>query len=468
MKKILIAILSTITVLTLFLSSCNFGDNPNDGTTTAGGGDKSNPPPAEEVSLVTDGKSNYQIVRPDSSSKNGFDTQAAIALNNAFKSACGSYLKIVNDWSDDDATDYELCIGDLTRNGKYYDADVSSLNDDQFSVKVYGKRVVFLSPTAYGVAQAVEWFIGQYLQVGSDEETIASLALPADFEYVGSFNVRTGIRIMTQNLLATDTEYEGYVSKGLEISVKLEDHTLAKRQPRVLSLIKTYMPDSLGVQECSASWRTYFDANLSSIGYKRIGASKNQKIGIVYNTDKLTVVDSGSFWLTESPETLRISEAWGTSSDGLTERLAMYVVFEVKATGERYVHFNTHLDTKKNSIIQTKQTEVILEYINKVLTKYGNIPVFLTGDFNYTSDSPSYTVLTDGLLSDTKSIAMESSGSGSFNKFKGQDYASKPIDQIMTVKDTVTVTQYRVVYDRFDGCFASDHYAVYIDVMFKQ
>lgn len=468
MKKILIAILSAITVLTLLLSSCDFGDNPNDGTTTAGGGDESNPPPAEEVSLFADGKSNYQIVRPDSSSKNGFDTQAAIALNNAFKSACGSYLKIVNDWSDNDATDYELCIGNVSRNGKYYDADVSALNDGQFSVKVYGKRVVFLSPTSYGVSQAVEWFIGQYLQVGSDEETLASLSLPTDFEYVGSFNVRTGVRIMTQNLLATDTEYAGYVAKGLEISVKLEDHTLVKRQPRVLSLIKTYMPDSLGVQECSEPWRTYFDANLSSIGYKRIGASKNQKIGIIYNTDRLTVVGSGSFWLTESPESLKISKDWGSSSDGLTERLAMYVVFEVKATGERYIHFNTHLDTNKNSIIQTKQTEVILEYINKVLVQYGDIPVFLTGDFNYTSEASAYKVLTEGLLSDTKSIAMESSGSGSFNKFKGQDYASKPIDQIMTVKETVTVTKYSVVYDRFNGNFASDHYAVYVDVMLKQ
>ena len=73
-----------------------------------------------------------------------------------------------------------------------------------------------------------------------------------------------------------------------------------------------------------------------------------------------------------------------------------------------------------------------------------------------------YGTLTGGRLGDTKSLAVLSSrGNGSFNKFKGPEYSSKPIDQIMTTSDGTVVESYEVIYDRFDGNnFASDHYAV--------
>ena len=89
----------------------------------------------------------------------------------------------------------------------------------------------------------------------------------------------------------------------------------------------------------------------------------------------------------------------------------------------------------------------------------------LTGDFNYNMDSPAYGTLTGGVLGDAKKLALKSKGAGSFNKFKGEDYASKPIDQIVVSKEGLMVESYNVIYDRFDGNnFASDHYAVIISI----
>lgn len=473
MSKKLIALLLAAVLSLLALASCTTpsgDDNTGTGTsgqTTTDEQTTGGPEPEEELTLISNGKPLYTVIRPDDSANNPLEVEAAVALSAAFHNACGRYIGITTDWEGNEISDTEICIGNLTRNGSVYNADISGLENNQFSVKVYGKRIVFLAPNSYGTVKAVEWFASEYLSV--TDGSLKELKIPGNLEYTGSFDLPTNVKIMTQNLLATDEEYQGFVANGLEISVKLEDNTISKRQPRILSLIEKYQPDSLGVQECSAPWRTYFDNNLGKIGYKRIGAPKNQKIGIIYNAKKLKPIASGSFWLTEDPENLKISKEWSTGSDGLTERLGMYVVFEVVATGERYVHFNTHVDTNKNANIQTKQTEVLLNYIDKITKENGGIPAVLTGDFNYTMDSPAYDTLTGKMLGDAKKIALKSEGKGSFNKFKGEGYADKPIDQIAVSKEGLSVESYKVIYDRFDGNnFASDHYAVIVNIGIKK
>lgn len=423
------------------------------------------PSDADELKLIVNGKPQYTILRPDKAAQNEID--AAVAINAALKAICGSTTKIETDWERNGVIDNEICVGNVTRSGSYYELSADSLATNEFRVKVCGTRLVLLGNTAYGTMMAAEWFIDNYL---TSDDSLTELAIPAELDYTGSFEVPTSIRIMTQNLLATDTEYEAIIKDptySSRIKISLAEHTVAKRTSRVLRLITTYQPDSLGVQECSAPWREYFNSSLTSIGYGRIGADKNPKIGVIYNKSTLKPIANGSFWLTESPESLKISKEWSTGSDGLTERLGMYVVFEVISTGERYIHFNTHLDTDKNSQIQSKQISVILEYIEKISAKYDGIPVVLTGDFNLNSDSSAYKSLISTTLGDAKKLCEKSSGGGSFNKFIGKDYASLPIDLLMATKTGFIFDEYKVIYDTFDGNFVSDHYAVVADLAIK-
>lgn len=459
MKKITVYILLAIMLLSL-LASCAGGTpaETSEEITSAA--------PATGVTVTSDKQTEYVIVRPDGE-KTPDTTKAVMDLSKAF-SAVGVTTKIVTDWEGAGkylipAIDTEICVGNVARNGKYYDFDVASLEDSSFVVKIIDSRLIICGNDDLGTAKAVDWFISEF------GGRLDNLSFPADYEYRGSFDAPSGIRIMTQNLLATDEEYQNNMNDANYASrstVKLEDHTLAKRHPRVLELIDKYKPDSMGVQECSSPWRTYFDANLSKINYGIVYADKNKKIAVIYNKATVKPIKNGSFWLTEKPESLSISKEWGTSSDGLTERLGMYVVFQVLATGDRYVHMNTHVDTEKNSTVQTKQTEVLLSYAEKLSKDYA-YPFFMTGDFNYTMDSSAYTTLTSGIFCDTKKNARSSSGNGSFNKFIGPEYNSKPIDQVLASKEGVTILTYKVVYDKIDGCFISDHYAVYSDVRFE-
>ena len=424
-------------------------------------------PEALDLTIFADGATDFVILRPDSEEA-VIEAKAASVLCNAFRAATGKYIKITTDWKTSAVNEYEICIGNVARNGEYYDIDTASIPQNEFIVKVCGTRIVLVGNNEYGTSKAVDWFIETYL--GATDASLSDLAIPTDFSYSGKFEQPKTIRIMTQNLLATDTEYEENVKDpkwANLIKVDLSKHTLVARQPRVLDLFKTYAPDAIGIQECSTSWRNYLDNNLSKIGYRRIGASKNPKIGIVYNTNTLKVITHNSFWLSEDPEKLKISSEWGKPSDGLTERLGMYIIFEVIATGERFIMFNTHLDTSKNNIIQTKQTEVLLDYIVKAQEKYPGLPVVMTGDFNYNMTSAHYKVLMSTTLGDTKKLSVKSEGGGSFNKFIGQSYASQPIDQIVATKDGFVFHAYKVLYDTVDGCFLSDHYAVIADMEIK-
>lgn len=470
-KRLAILIFSVILCLPLF-AACAQPEDDGRGTTSP------SPAPSdpattttpdadsEPLTLVADGKPQYTIVRPEKADQT--EINAAVAINQAIKQLCGSQFRITTDWERNPVVDSEICIGSLTRNGSYYELSADSLKTNEFRVAVRGTRLILIGATAYGTAQAAEWFISNYIEKAADSST---LTVPAGLDYTGSFELPTGLRIMTQNLLAGDDEYENYAKDpafAAKMTAKLPEHTIARRAPRVLSLIETYKPDSLGVQECSKNWRVYFDNKLPALGYTRLGADKNEKIGIIYNRSTVKAIADGSFWLTEAPESLKISAEWGKASDGLTERLGMYVVFEVVATGERYIHFNTHLDTAKNGTIQTKQIEVILDYIATVSAKYNNAPVVLTGDFNLNSTNSAYKVILRDTLGDTRELCKSSSGGGSFNKFIGRDYASLPIDQIMATRDGFIFNSYKVIYDTFDGCFASDHYAVIADIEIKK
>ena len=276
------------------------------------------------------------------------------------------------------------------------------------------------------------------------------------------------LRIMSQNLLGTDTEYPNYVKNpkwAERITVDLTEHTIEKRHPRFLALLEKYKPDSIGVQECSTHWRKRLsDGSLEKIGYARVGADKHEKIGVIYNTTTVRLVESSSIWLTEKPDELDLSVEWRESPDDrLIERLGMYALLEVIETGERYIHFNTHIDLPWNKIIQTKQVGVLLSYIKEIREKHGNPPAFLTGDFNFNYNSEAYAALIDGGIIDSAKASKVRDGISSFNKLIGPDYAPLPIDYVVGTDD-VEYRKHTVAYDKFDDFFVSDHYAVCADV----
>ena len=149
------------------------------------------------------------------------------------------------------------------------------------------------------------------------------------------------------------------------------------RKDAVCTLIDKYSPDSLGVQEADKNWVGLLNATLTdyaNVGtYRDDGISEGESNNIFYKKDKYELVDSGDFWLSKTPDVP--SKDW----DSACYRICTYAVLKDKQTGFVYAHFNTHFD----HVSDVAQAESVALISSKIAEIAPDIPVVLTGDFNF-------------------------------------------------------------------------------------
>jgi endonuclease/exonuclease/phosphatase family metal-dependent hydrolase len=78
------------------------------------------------------------------------------------------------------------------------------------------------------------------------------------------------------------------------------------RRDLLVATIREKDPDLLGTQELFYEQGEYIAGKLSGyawFGVSRRGNREDEHMGVFYKKDKLRVVDSGNFWLSETPET---------------------------------------------------------------------------------------------------------------------------------------------------------------------
>lgn len=407
-----------------------------------------------DIVLAENGETQYRIVRAEMAHQRV--AEAAVALADRIEEISGARMQLTTDWEHESmpetmATEYEIILGETNRSGKYFTCDTDQLGCCDFLITVIDRRIVIIGGSVLATVQGAEYFMTHCLP----EAKTPTLTLDVETQILEAREKSDRLIVMSQNLLATDTEYETNPNNA--------QHLIKLRQSRIASIFLDHLPDSIGLQECSSPWRSYFDGMRNLWTYSRVAADKNPKVSILYNTDTLKLISSGSIWLTEEPETLKISREW----KGTTERLAHHAVFEVIATGQRYVHVNTHIGFD-NDAVAMGQAKVVRDYCDRLHSETG-YPVVCTGDFNFTMSSPCYVAFAEGIMGDTKLLATGSStGTGSFNKMGHEGYPkAEPIDQVMVSRDDWDVYTYAVDYTTFDGWYASDHYAVVAEIKLR-
>ena len=291
-------------------------------------------------------------------------------------------------------------------------------------------------------------------------------------------------------------ETVGIMSFNLRYDVT--SHAVMKldiRGPHLMEIIDKYDPDSVGFNEATNNWMYWLRGNMKNRGYAYVGVggdtgvdnvdSKSNNNGynpVFYKEDKYELLESDTFWLSETPDVPK-SKGWGS---GYT-RICTYAVLKNKTTGESYAHFNAHLD-HKDMEAQENAVYVIETYMREILKKYGDIGIVLSGDFNahaFEDDTPGFDPFTyDGVtsyLDDARYIAKET---GVISKtyiaynpttWKGSavDASVSPIDYIFLKKGAYECSYYTVVADSFtfeaDGKTwqdhpVSDHYGVFAKI----
>lgn len=234
------------------------------------------------------------------------------------------------------------------------------------------------------------------------------------------------------------------------------ENCIENRIPLVIEIIKKYAPSSFGVQEAHKKWIDALTAGLPGYNYVGVGREDGKEDGeyaaVFYLKDKFDASDYGNFWISETPDVP--SKGW----DSACTRIATYVKLTDKQTGESYVHFNTHLDHigRQAQINGAKM-------IQEKAASFGGVPVVATGDFNVEQGSDCYNTMVSANMADARFLAPDTDDCYTFHWFKPDEYHDT-IDFIFVDKATVRPVKFKVVNEKVNGRFYSDHYAVYSDI----
>ena len=232
------------------------------------------------------------------------------------------------------------------------------------------------------------------------------------------------------------------------------------RKDWVKELVAYYDTDILCVQEALKDQVDYIlkDSPFEMEGVGRDdGQTKGEYTAIYYNKDRFKKQDSGTFWLSETPE--KPSKGW----DAHIIRICTWVKLFDKNTKKDFFVFNTHYDHMGVSA-REKSSELIK---NKIQQIAGKSPVILTGDLNTTPATPPISVLKT-FLKDTKEVSKSKpyGPEGTFSAFKFDAELKERIDYIF-VNDRVEVLKYAVLSDSKDQRYPSDHLPVLVKVVLK-
>ena len=231
----------------------------------------------------------------------------------------------------------------------------------------------------------------------------------------------------------------------------------AYRKELQVELIEAHHPDVVGMQEPHLHQIQYFDKQLPSyswVGVAREDGHEEVEFNpVFYLKERLSLISSGTFWLSETPD--KVSRSW----DAGYTRICTWAMFEVLNTKQRFYVFNTHFDSRGKKA-RLHSARLLRDVVSKMPS---DDAVFVIGDFNFIPESAPYIELTDSWLADSRIISGKAPGGpeGTMNRFRFGVPPKYRIDFIF-VNGKATVVQYDVIDYAKDGLYASDHFPVLV------
>ena len=154
------------------------------------------------------------------------------------------------------------------------------------------------------------------------------------------------------------------------------------------NVIRYNRVDIVGLQEALAGQVEDLEKRLPEFSWFGVGRDDGKKAGefmaIFYLKDRLDLLESNTFWLSETPDEPGIG--W----DAACNRVVTWGKFRDKITGKVFFHFNTHFDHKG----ETARRESAYLLISRVSDIAGDSPAVITGDFNAQPSSEPYKIIT--------------------------------------------------------------------------
>lgn len=227
-----------------------------------------------------------------------------------------------------------------------------------------------------------------------------------------------------------------------------------KRIPLVVRTIRKADPDTFGVQEAHIGWMRALKAAFPDYDYVGVGRDNGKKRGefaaVFFKKTKYQVMDSGSFWLNETPDIPK--KGW----DAACIRICSYAELKEKKTGRTFVHMNTHLD-HVGSIAMQNGAELIAE---RAAAFGSDVPVILTGDMNAEPDAAPCQTFRNAGFTDARDAAAICDKAYTYHDYQPDNPIVHSVIDYVFVKGDISVRKHKVIRKKIDGCFPSDHFPV--------
>ncbi|PQO41004.1 endonuclease [Blastopirellula marina] len=236
-----------------------------------------------------------------------------------------------------------------------------------------------------------------------------------------------------------------------------------KRKELVAETIQEVSPDLLGLQECLPFQRDFLAEHLPGYAVHAAGREDGKEQGemcaIFYRKDRFDLLDSGHFWLSETPDVAG-SKSWDSS----LPRMASWVLLVDKKSDNKkpILYGNTHFDHKGQEA-RVESAKMIRERA----AEHSEFDIIVSGDFNAGEGSKPYQAMF-GEIDGAKSPVVDTyrtfvpekqEGEGTFSGFKLGATNGNRIDWIGVSADW-KVDDAKILHNSHDGRTPSDHFPI--------
>lgn len=234
------------------------------------------------------------------------------------------------------------------------------------------------------------------------------------------------------------------------------------RKEHVANLMLDHHFDIVGTQEGDSTQINDLCRLMPAFGFVSANyGGKNNKLHtatIFYKKDKFEAIDSGVFWLSETPDVESIG--WDASDT----RLCQWVRFREIATSRTFYFFYTHFYWRKQ-VSKEKSGPLLAEKLSNIAHQS---PAIVTGDFNSTANSFQIKAI-QKIAHDAFSVSNTPPKGPKATGFSGGIFKGSPKSRIdyIFVSKTIDVLDYTVIDDTYrDNRYPSDHLPVTSTVRF--
>ncbi len=260
------------------------------------------------------------------------------------------------------------------------------------------------------------------------------------------------VKVMTFNI-RVDTIIDGF-------------NRWANRKNIVFDVIRDNAADIIGLQEALAKQVKQIQQALPQYTNYMVsrndGKRKGESCAIFYRKDRFKLVDSGTFWFSDTPYEPG-SKDWGN----FPPRICSWLHLREKTTYKRFYVYNLHLD----NLSQNSRKKSVKLLAKKIANRKTNEPFIVMGDFNMELDNPAmkfllqkgYNTPYPKMVDAWQSLNPGRIATGTRGGFKGKTTGPR-IDHI-PISENTRALEIKVDRRSVNGRYPSDHFPVIAKIL---